>query len=124
MGLLHLCDSLLTNLSKATQGQAIAAKPERKFRDIFTNMESWQPMGINKTARPDIPAQYMPALSPDRVLEVVEEPHLAAIWSELDANWTQALVSRYWHFFWSTVGNPNCPSVFHFFSGAKKLHAR
>ncbi len=94
LGLFHVCDALLANLSRACQSQTVAARPERKFRDIFNNMEAWLPMGISKQPKPSIPKPYMPPLSPDRMLEVVPEPHMAAVWSELDANWTQALISR------------------------------
>ena len=94
LGLSHLCDALLAGLSQSCQGQGVSTKPERKFRNIFNNMEAWLPMGTSKQPKPIIPAQYMPPLSPDRVLEVVE-PYMASVWSELDANWTQALVSRY-----------------------------
>lgn len=92
---MHLCDSLLANLNKACQGQPITDRPARKFRDIFASMGQWQPIGITKLPKPVVPSRYMPALSPDRVLDVVEEPHMAAVWSELDANWTAALVSRF-----------------------------
>ena len=34
---------------------------------------------IHKTARPDVPNQYVPAVLPDRVLEVVSEPHCKAM---------------------------------------------
>ena len=50
-------------------------------------------MGISKQPKPVVPEKYMPALAADRMLEEVE-PHFAAVWSELDGNWTQALVSR------------------------------
>ena len=93
IGLLHLCNSLLANLSKLSQGQSVTAKVQRPFRDVFTNMDAWLPMGINKQPKPTIPAQYMPTLTADRMLEDVE-PHVAAAWSELDANWTQALLAR------------------------------
>lgn len=94
MGLSHLCDALLAGLSLSCQGKSIPSRPERKFRNIFNNMEAWMPMGTSKQPKPAIPAQYMPPLSPDRVLEVVE-PYMASVWSELDTNWTQALIARY-----------------------------
>ena len=93
MGLSHLCDALLANLSNVSQGRTVPPASERKFRDIFNNMEAWLPIGTSNQPKPYVPDQYMPTLSPDRVLEVIE-PQMAAVWSELDANWTQALVSR------------------------------
>ena len=93
MGLSHLCDALLANLSNLSQGRTVPPAPERKFRDIFNNMEAWLPIGTSNQQKPYVPDQYMPTLSPERVLEVIE-PQMAAVWSELDANWTQALVSR------------------------------
>lgn len=50
-------------------------------------------MGVSKQPKPTVPAQYMPTLPADRMLEDVE-PHVAAVWAELDVNWTQALLSR------------------------------
>lgn len=93
VGLLHLCNSLLSNLGKLTQGQPAITKSSRPFRDIFAKLDTWLPMGISKQPKPVLPEKYMPALAADRMLEEVE-PHVAAVWSELDANWTQALLSR------------------------------
>ena len=56
-------------------------------------MEAWLPMDISRRPKPAIPAAYMLPLSPDRMQEIVE-PYMASVWSELDANWTQALISR------------------------------
>ncbi|DBA75365.1 TPA: hypothetical protein ACH3X1_010632 [Trebouxia sp. C0004] len=89
----HLCDALLTNLSQACQNQSISHKPERKLHNIFDKMEAWLPMDISTRPKPAVPAAYMPPLSPDRMQEIVE-PYMASVWSELDANWTQALISR------------------------------
>jgi len=93
MSLSHLCDALLVSLSQACQNKSISPKPERKLHNIFNNMEAWLPMDISKQPKPAIPAAYMPPLSPDRMQEIVE-PYMASVWSELDANWTQALISR------------------------------
>lgn len=93
IALSHLCDALLINLSQACQNKSIAPKPERKLHNIYDNMEAWLPMDISKRPKPAIPAAYMPPLSPDRMQEIVE-PYMASVWSELDANWTQALISR------------------------------
>ena len=93
IGLFHLCSSLLTNLGKLAQGQPLHPKSPHPFRDIFAKLDTWLPMGVAKQPKPTIPAQYMPTLPADRMLEEVE-PHVAAVWSELDSNWTQALLSR------------------------------
>ena len=93
IGLFHLCNSLLSNLGKLTEGRAITINSPRPFRDIFATLDTWLPMGISKQPKPMVPDQYMPTLAADRMLEGVE-PHVAAVWSELDNNWTQALLSR------------------------------
>ena len=66
---------------------------QRPLRDIFAKMDTWLPMGISKHSKPPVPEQYMPTLAANRMLEDVE-PHVAAVWSELNGNWTQALLSR------------------------------
>ncbi len=88
-----MCDALLINLSQACQNKGVSPKSERKLHNIFDNMEAWLPMDISKRLKPAIPAAHMPPLSPDRMQEIVE-PYMASVWSELDANWTQALISR------------------------------
>lgn len=93
IGLFHLCSSLLTNLGKLAQGQALTPRSPYPFRDVFAKLEAWLPMGISKQPKPTVPDKYMPTLPADRMLEDVE-PHVAAVWSELDENWTQALLSR------------------------------
>ena len=93
IGLFHLCNSLLSNLGKLTQGQPAITKSPHPFRDIFAKLDTWLPMGISKQPKPTVPDKYMPTLAADRMLEEVE-PHIAAVWSELDGNWTQALLSR------------------------------
>ena len=94
IALLHLCDALLINLSQTCQNKSLSPKPERKLPNIFDNMEAWLPMDISRRVKPAIPAAYMQPLSPDRMQEIVE-PYMASVWSELDANWTQALISRF-----------------------------
>lgn len=93
IGLFYLCSSLLANLSKVSQGQPLTAKAQRPFRDIFSKLDAWMPLNISKLPKPAVPEKYMQPLAADRMLEDVE-PHVAAVWSELDSNMTQALLFR------------------------------